>query len=139
MTCGDCKGSGSYVGFRNKELCRECDGTGVVGGSELEIAQRKAFKKFGSEQIKQGLRPEYVCLNLTAAFGESPEEVTDKIKYIFLRKGCPSDKGRWVDWDSDRYPVTGVIEYFGRYPQRYYALYRRMEPGNNVFELVAFQ
>ena len=53
MTCDDCKGSGWYVGFLRKELCRTCDGTRVVGGSEVEIAARKAVNKFGLSQIQQ--------------------------------------------------------------------------------------
>jgi hypothetical protein len=139
MICGDCNGSGKYVGLHEKELCRECDGTGVVGESELEMAERKAVKKFGPEQIQEGLRPEYVCLNLTASFGNNTEEIREKIHYIFLRKGTPSAKGRWVDWEGKTHSSTKVIEYFGNFPHRYYALYRRMAPGNNVFELIAFQ
>lgn len=139
MICADCNGSGQYVGFLDTGLCRECDGTGVVGESELEIAERKAVKKFGPEQIKEGLRPEYVCLNLKASFGANTDGITDKIHYIFLRKNAPAANGRWVDWEGKAYSATKVIQYFGGFPNRYYALYRRIAPGNNVFELIAHQ
>lgn len=138
MKCEDCKGSGRYVGLHEKEMCRACDGIGSLGETELEIAERKAVKKFGPDEIREGLRPEYACFNLTANLGKRENVAVEKITYVFLRKKIGGDDS-WVAWEGDKFPATKVVEYFASFPAQYYALYKRMAPGNNVFELIAHQ
>jgi hypothetical protein len=99
---------------------------GVIGGSELEIAARKAVKKFGPDHIRQRLAPEYACLNLV-----------DEIEHVFLRKK-PGQYDTWVDWEGE-YPLAKVLEFFAATPSVYYAVYRRMALGNNLFERIAIQ
>lgn len=137
MRCEDCKGSGRYIGLHEEEMCRACDGTGSLGETELEIAERKAVKKFGPDEIREGLRPECACFNFTAGLGTSKVE-PEKIVYVFLRKKI-SEHSSWVDWEANGFTTERVIKFFGSASDRYYALYKRMAPGNNVFELIAHQ
>jgi hypothetical protein len=111
---------------------------GVIGGSELEIAARKAVKKFGPDHIRQRLAPEYACLNLTASLGKVANLIrVDEIEHVFLRKK-PGQYDTWVDWEGE-YPLAKVLEFFAATPSVYYAVYRRMALGNNLFERIAIQ
>jgi len=145
MKCGDCKGSGQYVGFHDREVCRACAGSGVVDAAGVPAMAGDVVMHFGFEEIVKALHPPLVYFDFPSCFGPlvfpAVKQVghVERIYYVYLLKQV-GKKGNWIrsDRGSTKFDCGSVETFFERCPDEMYALYTRVN-NQGLFKLIAKQ
>jgi len=137
MECGDCKGSGNYVGLHEKERCRECDGRGVVGqevSSAVYLGQ--AVRDFGPAQIARREYPEYISIVFDACLGHYAVPSLCDIEFVYLRTR-PDIGNSWIGYDPPGHQKNDCLRLFD-VRDDLYAMYEQLK-GTGVFQLLSFK
>ena len=140
MICGDCKGSGQYVGFASTEACKTCQGSGSVLSSTDAKPMGQPIFPIGPRECKNKEAPQFAQFdfaNLSNFAGQ--DELQHGYKWIFLRsQKITVWQQRWgyFTWEGSHRSKEKMVREFKDSHEICYALYQRISEDRDVFELV---
>ena len=141
MICGDCKGSGQYVGFVLTEICRTCGGSGKVADGSAGIPLPDGAVKFGLREAENMEDPPLVVFKFHEMVNRNLARLARKPPcwvYVFDRMLRRGGLSYCVLFEHEHFSSETIIDVFRteRVVKHAYALYRRIEEGKNLYKLV---